>query len=644
MRHTHGVMLKCVCLQMILNPLPVLSERFQQMQVTTSDSRSVTSEYTLSSTKSLNEAKWRWEHEDSAVQNEESLFKTFIPNDKSKTCSPIGTDATSFNMQIRGVNLGGLFVLEPWITPTLFYQFLGTPERFGNKAPEKTALDTFTFCTALGKKEANLQLRIHWAYWLTEDDFIRLHAAGVNSVRIPVGDYMFVPYEPYIGCTDGAVEVLDQVLDLAHKYGMTVLLDIHTQIDSQNGFDNSGKTSNVKWKETHGTKPNEFVSFEHWPHRVAEWMGSYDANTKTYLSINYANLLHSLDVVTAIVERYATHPAVMGIQPINEPWEYTPISILKEFYWKGYKRVKAVASNWNFVIHDSFRFTTDIWADFMRGCPGIALDTHIYQAWIKPGTQADFFANACQQKQTIFNMEKKGMPVIIGEWSLATDNCAMWLNGFNDNMVGYPKVQCAFIKCPVTSTYLGNGFPGTPLDRSKPMQGPYGLNPSGPSFGLCPVTSNTAFHQVDDKRLTLDLLRKRLNAWSEGHGWYFWNFKTELDYKWSFLDLYDRGFMPKNISDYGNDKDILSACDKEDKGEFYCHANATVKDVELEKGLSYACSSPKIDCSKLSTKYPTILERCDVAYNEYWHQHRREGATCDFDGTAYLSELNAPGK
>jgi hypothetical protein len=22
------------------------------------------------------------------------------------------------------------------------------------------------------------------------------------------------------------------------------------------------------------------------------------------------------------------------------------------------------------------------------------------------------------------------MPVIIGEWSLATDNCAMWLNGW----------------------------------------------------------------------------------------------------------------------------------------------------------------------------------------------------------------------
>jgi glucan 1,3-beta-glucosidase len=27
-------------------------------------------------------------------------------------------------------------------------------------------------------------------------------------------------------------------------------------------------------------------------------------------------------------------------------------------------------------------------------------------------------------------MEDAGMPVVVGEWSLATDNCAMWLNGW----------------------------------------------------------------------------------------------------------------------------------------------------------------------------------------------------------------------
>ena len=53
-------------------------------------------------------------------------------------------------------------VLEPWITPSLFYQFLG-------KDKDNTAMDTYTFCQILGPDEANRQLRIHWDTWLTED-------------------------------------------------------------------------------------------------------------------------------------------------------------------------------------------------------------------------------------------------------------------------------------------------------------------------------------------------------------------------------------------------------------------------------------------------------------------------------------------
>ena len=44
---------------------------------------------------------------------------------------------------------------------------------------------------------------------------------------------------------------------------------------------------------------------------------------------------------------------------------------------------------------------------------------------------------------------------MVGEWSLATDNCAMWLNGFNDNVPGYPKVECEMVRCP--DPYMGKG-------------------------------------------------------------------------------------------------------------------------------------------------------------------------------------------
>uniref|UniRef100_A0AAV1UPP4 X8 domain-containing protein n=1 Tax=Peronospora matthiolae TaxID=2874970 RepID=A0AAV1UPP4_9STRA len=591
----------------------------------------------------IRDARWHWENDQHAVVTSAlhaDFLEHFKPNDLNQTCSS-DRHAMSFTRQVRGANLGGWLVLEPWITPTLFYQFLSTQERFGDQAPKKTALDMYTFCTALGKNEANRQLRIHWATWVTEADLKEMVEAGVNSLRVPVGDWMFKPYEPFVGCTDGAVSELDRVADLALKYDIDLLLDIHGLIGSQNGFDNSGMSSSVKWTSTATALPVGTTSFEHWPLRSAGWAGEFDSATNTYRNVNYEHLKHSLDTVTAIVNRYAEHPAVLGLEPVNEPWEYTPIWLLKDYYWKSYKRVKARAPHWKFVLHDSFRFGVQYWSQFMRGCPDIALDTHIYQAWNSPGTRPDYFASACQQKYKIAEMEHALMPVIVGEWSLGTDNCAMWLNGFNDNLPGFPTVQCSLIECPVHSTYLGKGFPGTPLDVTKPIQGPYGTGQSGPSFGLCPVTSNISFGQEndeDEREFARNLNLKKLNAFAAGHGWYFWNFKTEFGSRWNFLDLVRNGAFPKNVSNYDTDDEVATACLAEDNGAFTCSTKQGVRVSDLQRGLDYACGGDdnKVDCSGISERYETIEERCDWAYNEYWHAHRGEGSTCDFGGTAHL--------
>ena len=41
---------------------------------------------------------------------------------------------------VRGTNLGGWLVLEPRITPSLFYRFLG------NTREDGVAFDSYTFC------------------------------------------------------------------------------------------------------------------------------------------------------------------------------------------------------------------------------------------------------------------------------------------------------------------------------------------------------------------------------------------------------------------------------------------------------------------------------------------------------------------
>lgn len=49
---------------------------------------------------------------------------------------------------------------------------------------------------------------------------------GIDSVRIPVADWMYVPYGPYGGCWEGSLDELDRVLKLCDKYKIQVPLYI----------------------------------------------------------------------------------------------------------------------------------------------------------------------------------------------------------------------------------------------------------------------------------------------------------------------------------------------------------------------------------------------------------------------------------
>lgn len=174
---------------------------------------------------------------------------------------------------------------------------------------------------------------------------------------------------------------MDRLLDWIYARGMTVLLDIHTMKDSQNGFDNSGQSMGFQWTSSLTAEFSGLTTFEHWPIRTANWIGTFDPKTASYTDINYANVDHALKVIRKVVERYAGHPAVLGLEPLNEPWQYTPMHALKRFYWEGYLIVKSKAPYWKYIMHDSFRLTK--WGGFMKGCPERALGTHILQIEIK---------------------------------------------------------------------------------------------------------------------------------------------------------------------------------------------------------------------------------------------------------------------
>lgn len=165
---------------------------------------------------------------------------------------------------MTGTNAGGWMVLEPWITPSLFYRFL-------NKTQGSVGWDSYTFCEALGPVEGNKVMRAHWDGFYNESSIADLAQRGVEIIRLPIGDWTLNPYGPYVGCMDGAAEKIDWFYDMCAKYNIKVLMDVHAMKDSQNGYDNSGKASDIVWvNSTH---------FLHWKYQAARWYGDWNFDT-----------------------------------------------------------------------------------------------------------------------------------------------------------------------------------------------------------------------------------------------------------------------------------------------------------------------------------------------------------------------------
>ncbi|KAJ2119842.1 hypothetical protein GGF48_004279, partial [Coemansia sp. RSA 921] len=86
---------------------------------------------------------------------------------------------------IRGVNLGGLFVLEPWITPSLFEEWAHTANT--------PVVDEWNYCAILGKHECQSRLTRHWGSWVQEQDIATLSDLRINTLRIPLGYWALAP-------------------------------------------------------------------------------------------------------------------------------------------------------------------------------------------------------------------------------------------------------------------------------------------------------------------------------------------------------------------------------------------------------------------------------------------------------------------
>lgn len=298
-------------------------------------------------------------------------------------------------MYVKGVNLGNWLVLEKWMSPALFE---GT-----------TAEDEYYLPTQLSPEVYEARIKVHRSEYISERDFAVIKRIGMNLVRIPVPYFIFGDRPPFIGC----INELDKAFDWAEKYGLQVLIDLHTAPLSQNGFDNGGICGVCKWSQT--PKEVDFV----------------------------------LDVLERLAKRYGQRENLFGITPINEPitenmWKLLDVpnrypavdkelaagsgpntlEFLEGFYERAFERIHPLIREEAFVVfHDGFEVKA--WKEFLTRPEfhgNVVLDTHQYlmtaeslgctqtlNGYIEY-IQENFAADIAEVQQYV--------PVVVGEWSL----------------------------------------------------------------------------------------------------------------------------------------------------------------------------------------------------------------------------------
>ncbi|KUL91588.1 hypothetical protein ZTR_01680 [Talaromyces verruculosus] len=120
--------------------------------------------------------------------------------------------------KIRGVNLGSLFVFEPWLA-----------EKSWSSIGCSGHNSEFDCVNALGQDTANTNFQDHWGSWIVEDDIAKMSSYGLNAIRIPVGYWVRedIVYGDSEHFPQGALSYLEQICDWAADYGFYVIIDLH---------------------------------------------------------------------------------------------------------------------------------------------------------------------------------------------------------------------------------------------------------------------------------------------------------------------------------------------------------------------------------------------------------------------------------
>lgn len=423
-------------------------------------------------------------------------------NDDVQPNGNVAKLSTPFNYGrtiIKGVNIGGWFSLEPFITPSFFNAAVGI-------------VDEYTLTQSLGNSSA-YQLEKHYATFANRDTFRAIAEAGFDHVRIPYSYWAVETYpgDPYVRRI--SFRYLIRAIEYARQNGLRVNLDLHAAPGSQNGWPHSGRQGPIGWLNGADGELNGMRTLD--IHRQL---------TAFFGQPRYANVVTMYGILNEPRMVVLNRTAVLE-------WTAKAIAILRQ---------STMPQSTVAVIGDGFLGLANWKGSSLLSLPNtttqnLLLDAHQYaifaldQLSLSHSDKLDYVCNGfAQQTQSSMDSSTGFGNFLCGEWSQADTDCT---SNLNDAGTG-SRWEGTLNTGDSASSVL---VPICPEHNSSCTCGPANASPS--SYG-------DAY-----KAWLMSFAAAQQASFAKGWGSFYWTWETENATQWSWRRGVAAGILPARVDD-----------------------------------------------------------------------------------------------
>lgn len=305
-------------------------------------------------------------------------------------------DGSGNPVVLRGVNLGGWMVMEPWMTPA----------DSSGLADEYSIIQKLDSRFGVATEQSLIQT--YRQAWMTTQDLDNIKAQGLNVVRVPVWWGDFYPLSA-LGTANptlrsDAFTLLDALVQAASARGIYTVIDMHGVFGGQSTSDDTGQQNqNLYWNNP----TDQAATTQMWSAIAAHFKGN--AGVAAYDLLNEPSGVSSTSTVWPVLN--TLYQAVRAADPDH-------IVIMEGTF-----------GNWNWSMLPS---------PGTYGWTNVVYEMHEYQ-WSNE-TASGVESGAANQVTDFNNHKSWNVPAYIGEFNAFGTGTPAWqvvVNDFNNDKMNW---------------------------------------------------------------------------------------------------------------------------------------------------------------------------------------------------------------